>query len=343
VGSFSFKSKFYINFIFLVLLIFPAFLFADCADDLLPVSRAGQILQAIENSQAGVQTKSGNFENFRVQYDSQLDTVRYQLAAGRIPEGSQVIIAFHHGGGTTKSHSHAMMQPFHILTSKAARKSELMKHLIALPSRLAVAGEAIDAPAHGFGPDPERFAKLDNLVEWLADQIRELKKSGLPVIPLARSASTGYFLAVQQKYPGLLDGLILMSPVDPDVGMKVGSVALYKQQEEGRLTINEKGLKFVQDMYSQMDWSNLKEQLKGLPVLVLIGGKDIETPKETQDLMRHLVEGSHPLSQFYLDPEAGHEVLSVVDKSVGLRSFTAVQNFIAGVVQSVRERDGKPR
>ncbi len=308
-------------------------LFADCADDLVEVPRGQLIDHAIAASQKGVTTKTGTFENFRIVYDPLLDTARYEQAAGRIPHGSQVVIAFHHGGGTMKSHSHAMIQPFHILTAKAARKSELMKYLVALPSRIPMAGEAIDAPGHGFGPDVDKFPKLDNLVEWLADQIRELKKSGLPVIPLARSASTGYFLAVHQRYPDLLDGLILMSPVDPGVGMQVGTVALYKQQEEGRLVINKKGLEFVQSMYSQMDWSNLKEQLKGLPVMVLIGGKDVETPQETRILMQHLVEGSHPLSQYYFDPEAGHEVLSVVDKEIGLRSFTAVQDFIAAVVK----------
>jgi len=315
------------------ILTLPGFLWADCAEGLSAVSRPGEILAAIETAKNGVETRAGKFDNFIIEYDPRLDTIRYQLAAARIPVGSQVIIAFHHGGGTTKSHSHAMMQPFHILTAKAARKSDLMKFLVALPSRLVIAGEAIDAPGHGLGPDPDRFPKLDDLVEWLATQIRELKKSGLPVIPLARSASTGYFLAVHQKYPGLLDGLILMSPVDPGVGMRVGVEALHQQENDGRLVINKKGLDFVQRMYSQMDWSNLKDQLKGLPVLVLIGGKDVETPKETQDLMRNLVEGSHPLSQFYFDPEAGHEVLSVIDKGIGLRSFTAVQNFIAAVVK----------
>jgi hypothetical protein len=313
-----------------------------CAEGLSLSSRTERIEQAIAASQKGVTTKTGTFENVRLVYDSELDTARYQSVFGRVPEGSRVIVPLYHGGGTMKSHSHAMIQPMHVMTAKAARKSQLMTFLQQMPSRLSMAAEAIDAPGHGFGPSTERFPQLDNLVEWLATHIRQLKAAGLPVIPLTRSASTGYFLELHRRYPDLLDGLIMMSPVDPGIGLRVGLEALHHQAAEGRLVINGPGLEFVKSMYGQMDWSNLKPALKGLPILVLVGGRDAETPPETRQLFEQLIEGSHPLSRLVLEPTAGHEVLTVLDKEIGLRSFGAVQNFIFEIVKDFEARRSQP-
>lgn len=311
---------------------------SSCPDGLEKLSRSERIERLIAESQNGVTTRTGSFENVRIVYDAELDTIRYQSVLGRIPPGARALIPLHHGGGTIKSHSHAMIQPMHVFTAKAARRSQLMSFLHASPSRLLLAAEAIDAPGHGHGPQVDRFPKLENLVDWLAVQIRELKKSGLPVIPITRSASTGYFLELHRRYPDLLDGLVLMSPVDPIYGIKVGLKALHEQAAEGRVVLNAPGLDFVTQMYAQMDWSNLQSALKGLPILVLIGGRDVETPAETQSMMRYLVEGSHPLSRVMVEPNAGHEVLTVLDKEIGLRTFGAVQDFIFEIVKNSEQK-----
>lgn len=309
-------------------------LFADCAEELSELSRVEKIQNAVDSSGNGLVVKTGTFDKIRAVYDATLDTIRHQSVNGRVPEGTQVIVPLYHGGGTTKSHSHAMIQVMHVLTADFARRSTLLKHLHSLPSRLKIASEAIDLPGHGLGPSVESFQSLDHFVEWLADGLKALKATGLPVIPLCRSASTGYFLEVHRRYPGLLDGLILMSPVDPYVGIKVGSEALIVQEQEGRLVRNMAGLNFVIDMYSQMNWSQLKPELKDLPILVLVGGKDIETPLETQQIYAELIQGSHSLSELYIEPEAGHEVLGVLQTEIAMRAFGKVQQFIAEVVKS---------
>ncbi len=302
----------------------------ECSREL---SRLDKIAEFIATQSNAVKTKAGNFEGMKVVYDAFLDTIRYESVNGRVPVGSRVIVPFHHGGGTFKSHSEAMVQVMHIFTSSAARKSELVKKLAALESRIPIAGEIIDAPGHRFGPDAEKFPKIENLVEWLAEQIRSLKAYGLPIVPFCRSASTGYFLELHRRYPDLLDGLVLMSPVDPFISMIEGRKALELQAAEGRLVINEVGLRFVEEMYKQMDWSDLKGSLKNLPVLVMIGGKDIETPKETREYFQNLLADTHPLSRVHIEAEAGHEVLSVYDKVLGARTFGITQDFIFQVVK----------
>ncbi|MCB0406259.1 MAG: hypothetical protein KDD51_15875, partial [Bdellovibrionales bacterium] len=205
------------------------------------------------------------------EWDPKLETVRYYSSVRqehnqprqlvRVARDSKVFMPVAHGNGAWYSHSGPMLD-FVTFATRASRKKSGSTRAGNQPSvretiferypDLVIAAEAKDDPGHGMGPDPEKFPTVDHWIEWEAAYLREVKKFGLPVVPLAKSGSTTKYMQLIQKYPDLLDGLILISPVHPSVKLQEDVARLHQFVEDGEFVPNLWGFNWAVRMVSQM-------------------------------------------------------------------------------------------
>src|SRR5690606_17324379 len=93
-----------------------------------------------------------------------------------------------------------------------------------LPSSLPLRVEAYDLPWSGLGTRRlplrsalEAEAAVRENTDWFLQTALRAKKKGLPVIVVTRSASALLPLMVHERAPGLIDGVVLISPTHPSI------------------------------------------------------------------------------------------------------------------------------
>lgn len=279
-------------------------------------------------------------------YDRNFDTVTYEPRDMRAD--AQVAMPLFHGFGADHSHSGAMFPLLQILTDPKTERSpdnSMIARAQKLTNYVPAVGVAIDLPAHGGGPRlSRRFAQDPNMtVDWLAAKLMQIKArfSPLPLVPLGRSGSPGFLILVNQRYPGLLDGMVLMSPQLPDASVLRHVVErLYARESSGEIKrLNYDGLNWAQQIFGkQMHWHLEEDPFQGLPTLVLIGGADPETPESARQMWHDIVERS-PNAVYAEVPNAGHDVTAYLKgdkKKLEPVSAAASAGALAAIYDLVR-------
>ncbi|MEZ4751733.1 MAG: hypothetical protein R3B54_14225 [Bdellovibrionota bacterium] len=264
-------------------------------------------------------------------WDTGLETVRFFSSVERktnqpnklvrYPDESKVFMPIAHGNGAWYSHSGPMLD-FVTFATRASKKRSGATRQGDQPSvretvferypDLVIAAEAKDDPGHGMGPDPSKFPTVDHWIEWEASYLREVKKFGVPVVPLAKSGSTAKYMQLIQKYPDLLDGLILISPVHPSIKLKEDVARLHQFVEDGEFIPNMWGFEWAVKMINQMTFQNNPQPFNGVPVLIMYGGMDYEVSKEVYAEYERLTENvpSGDIARTVRVPGGGHNLLA---------------------------------
>ncbi|MCB0418336.1 MAG: hypothetical protein H6617_08810 [Bdellovibrionaceae bacterium] len=286
---------------------------------------------AMALDEEGNTTYRGQKKTPKAEWDPGLETVRFFSSVQRetnqkrelvrYSSDSRVFMPIAHGNGAWYSHSGPMLD-FVTLVTRASKKRSgstrdgntpsVRETLFERFPDLVVAAEAKDDPGHGMGPDPDKFPTVDHWIEWEASYLREVKRFGLPVVPLAKSGSTAKYMQLIQKYPDLLDGLILISPVHPSIKLKEDVARLHQFVEDGEFVPNMWGFDWAVKMVGQMDFQHNPQPFNGVPVLVMYGGMDYEVSKEVYAEYERLTENvpSGDIARTVRVPGGGHNLLA---------------------------------
>lgn len=223
------------------------------------------------------------YSALRVELAPDIDSVRFVSGRGRVPENSQAILPLFHGTGAPYSHSGAMLSTLNTLTAgPTERRRGFVYELQQRPEHLFVAAEAVDLPGHGGGPDLARFQTVDAVVDWLASEFQALKRFGLPIIPITRSGAGGLLVVMNRKYPGLVDGMILMSPLHP-CGVQhsndyLEGCARLPSDHPDFVTIRREAFDWINGLYRQIIAQNLwpegRATFGSTPTMILVGRAD---------------------------------------------------------------------
>lgn len=276
----------------------------------------------------GVVFKKQRFQKLSVEYDVDLDTVIYRRK-DRIVSPSAFVPLFH-GNGAQNSHSGAMFSILNILTAESRAGSSVLKGLTKRVQGLAdyVPTHAVawDFPFHGAGPSAASFNNIDNTLDWIALGLKRLN-TNLPIVPVARSGSSGLLIELNLKYPGLLSGMILVSPVHPTLKLEEGIRYVRERAKSGSTPLNEIGLNWIVSQMEQMRWQLKPNPFGGLPTLILFGAEDAQSPVGVRRVFQELA-GMSP-DAYYLElPRMGHDVLSPVEPDLAFPAYEAIYRFI---------------
>lgn len=254
-------------------------------------------------------------------------------ASRMIPEGARAFIDLHHGASAAYSQSACWFYAFSLFTGTSSKP--LMKRLKNGGGFFPVGLSAIDSPLHGVGiRDLATLSDLRFVVDWYVGHFLQqyvmLKKmnSDIPFVPIMRSTSAAYYLAAVKRYPWLkdiIDGVILLGPVHPVVGMAEEMRLLDVELAAGEYERNVPAHEWVYDQmmpdlvsgrYPEHDFTknSADEDPFGLPTYVMIGEEDYtDMPVVRREEFERMVAKSNSLGTqaFYrVYPGQGHDVFS---------------------------------
>jgi len=136
-------------------------------------------------------------------YSEKFQTQFYFTATG-IPDAkgqprlvdpdSKGVALFIHGSGTMKSSGRNFIPNMNTV------------------AKLGYTGISIDLPFHAFGPRDEAFKNPDHFMEWLRNIVRDIEKSGKPIIMVGHSFGPDAILEFDTRYPKVLAGYAAISP-----------------------------------------------------------------------------------------------------------------------------------
>lgn len=273
----------------------------------------------------GVLYKNRRFSKLEAVYDPKLHTHRFQSATQRVAPDAEVLVLLLHGFGADYSHAGSVLNPLSTFLSRPSglktsdKRFSLSDALAKEGAFFPVGGEAIDLPFSGSGPRDEAFQKLEHTVTWLVAALKSLRAEAprLPIVPIARSGSTGLLLSVLQVCPDCFDGLVLVSPGHPTVGFDDYIALQQKLIREKQFVPNLPGMEFILGQYRQMrdGWARASNPFGKIPTLVLTGEKDFELMPGVREVFRESVLASRALgfpSDFWDVEGAGHDVISTL-------------------------------
>ena len=148
------------------------------------------------------------------------ETIRLCPAEGKMPVDAEGVLVLLHGCGVNVSQSSSMRKWIRLFGEKETSKRNMMwtqKQLLNYENYTRLAVEAIDLPGHGVGPLLDRFQTLEHVTAWLGKYLRKKKAdaSGRPLFVMTRSSSAIFPAAVNRLAPGLIDGIVFVSPSLP--------------------------------------------------------------------------------------------------------------------------------
>jgi hypothetical protein len=263
-----------------------------------------------------------------------------------IERPNEYLALFAHGAGASYSSADAMRLPMRIFGENGAeyKSNSILGSVRKSPNFKQGEVFAIDAPFHRYGTSDHVIYNIDFLTEYYAQLIRKLKATqpGLPFFVFARSSSPMYFESVVMKYPDLIDGFVFISPTVPVIEwLKDSEVTLHQKQAEGKISLNEEGLKWSNHILSQTEWT--PKSFGGKPVFILSGGEDWEARPEEIEFFKTLDRDTKNFS-WYLVQGAEHDMLKETSKNSRtdiIETVDHVEEFIAKII-SDKSRAIKP-
>ncbi|MEQ1664866.1 MAG: hypothetical protein ABL927_05770 [Bdellovibrionales bacterium] len=255
----------------------------------------------------------------------------------QITKTPKYLALFAHGAGASYSSADAMRLPMRIFGENGAtyKNNSILGAVRKSPNFKQGEVFAIDAPYHRYGAADQKLFELDFLTEYYALLIRKMKATqpGLPFFVFARSSSPMYFESIVMKYPDLIDAFVFISPTVPVIEwLKDSEVTLHQKQAEGKISLNEEGLKWSNHILSQTEWT--PKSFSGKPVLVLSGGEDWEARPEEFEFFKTLVRDTKNVS-WYLVQGAEHDMFKETSKNSRtdiIETVDHVEEFISKVI-----------
>ncbi|MCB0406261.1 MAG: alpha/beta fold hydrolase [Bdellovibrionales bacterium] len=188
---------------------------------------------------------NNQYNLFEASFHPKLQTIVYHHKDGRVPEKinygarhgtvpPKLHLAVIHGGGGMKSQGGSWLNFMNIMMSSKSKKGSLADTLKGLPTWLPTVSESIDLPGYGAGRHSDDYVTAKAQIAYLIEWFEDMKKAsgGLPLVAIARSASTGLMPAIAHMRPDLLAGMILIGPMHPTVGLKENERLAYEHAHQ---------------------------------------------------------------------------------------------------------------
>ncbi|MEN1681385.1 MAG: hypothetical protein AAGJ46_17520 [Planctomycetota bacterium] len=234
--------------------------------------------------------------------------------------------------GPITSHAGSMLATLNMVTAskKNAGRSESLRAIRMHPNYCLAGGEAIDLPgAHGVPPAKD-LQTLDGIADWLGRWLSELAKDAdAPLVPVARSASAMLILRVNEQHPGLLAGVVLLSPMVP-FDREHSNADLLQRVEASRCRLNSVAFDYMQRLTDEADWDEQEDPFRGLATLLLTGERDTQVSDRVRSRCQQWSERL-PHVRFQNVRAAGHDVLNLRDREPGLVAYRSLFDFFASV------------
>jgi alpha-beta hydrolase superfamily lysophospholipase len=297
----------------------------------------------------GVVFHGNRYRRLTVSFDAALSTVRYAARDGRVPAGSRAIVPLLHGFGAQYSHAGSMISTaMGVLKSRrppgnrAGRQKRgrfsLVTELLRTGRHISCATEAIDLPFHGAGPEDAELRHLDGVVDWLSRALRQLRSYGLPVVPVARSGSSGLLLSALERSPELADAIVLSAPCHPVIGFDACTRRDDEDIARGAYVPNVQGRAWFVEINRALAerWPRLEKVLERTPALVLVSPADTDTPVEArrafeQGISRGIARGAP--SAYREITGAAHDLLAPEPPHAALEAYALVFDFVRSAVE----------
>ena len=241
------------------------------------------------------------------------------------------------GYGSNISHAGSFLLPSDIFTRASNSLYQelallMIKNKGVLPAEIYT--KVMDLVNSGKGPrsDENNFATLEDFAKRMADHLRTVKdRTQLPLVIIARSASAGLLLSVVQKYPDLVDGIILIGPThaDLDIGYKSSMAAFLFKLHKREMVGNFPAITWIDKMYHQMTWQNDPDPFHGIPTLVLVGSVDTEVSPEARQWFQEMAKKYRNV-RFHIMPNSDHDVLAIAN-------FARARNRVVSAQQRLKQ------
>ncbi len=264
-----------------------------------------------------------------------LGTTCYHSRKGVFPDGADVVMPLLHGVGPTTSHAGSMFALLNVLTGskKKPGRSRSLTELRALPHHRPVGAVAIDLPGCNGTPTPDGVRQLDGYADWLAGWFRQLKSdSGTRLVPLARSASATPVAEINRRYPGLIDGVVLLSPMLPG-DAEHSNADLLRRVGLGECRLNTVGFELMNTLNAQTRWDKADEPFGATPVLILTGGLDTQVSDRARTRCRVWADRSPHVEHINVT-DATHDVLNLRNRAPALEAFSRLYSFLDALPSS---------
>lgn len=266
----------------------------------------------------------------------QFQSIRLFPATGRLPKNAQLRVLFFHGSAGAYSHCKSMTQHMYLLghQGKDFSRKSLAKMIRGLPNFVHIAAECMDGPFHGLGSRDELLYDQDELARYYAGYLRQARAEtpNLKLVVFTRSSSANILFEVVKRYPGLIDGMVLMSPTVPVKEWYESALQkLRALAAKGEIEMNEKGAHWIMSLLSHSKWD--KETLKNIPTLILSGDSDFERDAGELIFLQGLAAVSPNINLLNI-PHAEHDVLRPTDsgqydKPQILETVRAIEDFFS--------------
>ncbi len=305
---------------------------------------ANRVQIGLPNGKPGVVYKGRQYNSIVAEASPFLQSMRFRNISGWAPEGVEALMAFLHGIGADISNAGTMLLPLSMFSpEKTKRQSGSTSNIHKKYPFVRIGGEIVDLPENGYGPEGRDLATL---LDQLAAEYQAFKERapGRPLFGFGRSASTGIFVALNKRYPGLFDGLILMAPMSSDpVAMEASMAGYYsdlelikRQLAEGKepyFVPNKPAVDYMLRLYADMDFHLDAKPLGDLPVLFLVGSEDVQTPVAAREIVKKMA-ATNPNAQYVEIQKAGHDVISIAPgfEAIGEKAYGIIYQFISGVI-----------
>ncbi len=270
------------------------------------------------------------------------ETIRLYPAEGKLPVDAEGLLIMLHGCGVDVSQSSTMRKWIRLFGEKETSKKNMMwtqHRILHYENYTRLAVEAIDLPGHGVGPSLDGFQTLDQVADWLGTYLQRKKAEApdKPLFVMTRSSSAIFPAAVNRTYPGLIDGMVFVSPSlpgDPEISAQEIAAARENVRRGIYGAVHEEGIVWIEKMLNQADWGHAEDFL-GVPTLILTADNDIEVVEKAREHFRALA-ARLPNVQYHQFDSAAHDFLSFEDRArrgEALRGLALIQDMFRSVVR----------
>jgi pimeloyl-ACP methyl ester carboxylesterase len=270
------------------------------------------------------------------------ETIRLYPTEGKIPVDTEGVLVMLHGCGVDASQSSTMRKWIRLFGEKETSRKNMMwtqKHILRYENYTRLAVEAIDLPGHGVGPSLCGFQMLEQVVIWLGTYLKQKKAaaSNKPLFVITRSSSAIFPAAVNRQYPGVIDGMVFVSPSfpgEPEIIAQEVAAARENVRRGVYGAVNEEGITWIEMMLQQADWGH-GEDFWGVPILILTAAEDIEVVDPARAHFKKMANKLPNVTYHEFNSEC-HDFLSCEDaarRGEALRGLQLIQDMFKRIVK----------
>ena len=277
----------------------------------------------------------------------ELETIRLYPAEDKVPMDAEGMLVMLHGCGVDVSHSSTMRKWIRLFGEKETSRKNMMwtqKKILSYENYTRLAVEAIDLPGHGVGPALNGFETLDQVSLWLGPYLQQKKATTLHqlLFVMTRSSSAIFPAAVNKRYPGVIDGMVFVSPSfpgEPEIITQEVAAARENVRRGVYGAVNEAGIVWIEKMLQQADWG-CAEDFGGAPTLILTADQDLEVVHQARTHFKNIAKRLPHVTYYEFDSTC-HDFLSCEDvarRSEALRGLQLIQDMFKQIVKKRQHR-----